>query len=266
MNPPNAQHRRSAPLLSTRGLGVTIGDKQVCDDLNLDIQAGDRWALLGINGIGKTTLLHTLAGLREPAAGEVLLDGRPIKTQPRRQVARQLGLLLQDEGDAFPGTVLETALSGRHPHLGRWQWESAADIRRAEQALAQMGLAELAPRQINTLSGGERRRLSLATLLCQDPRLFLLDEPTNHLDPHQQIMLLQRLVAQVQADTKGLLMILHDVNLASRFCDHGLLLFGHGESLHGPLKHVLTVDNLSRLYGHPVSELAGPHGSIFLPR
>ena len=256
----------STPLLSTRGLSVEIANKQVCNHLDLDVMPGQGWALLGINGVGKTTLLHTLAGLREPAAGEVLLDGQPIKTQPRRQVAQQLGLLLQDEGDAFPGTVLETALSGRHPHLGRWQWESAADIALAEQALKQVGLARLEKRQIGTLSGGERRRLSLATLLCQEPRLFLLDEPINHLDPHQQIALLELLAAQTQDDTRGLLMILHDVNLASRFCDQALLLFGNGETLHGSTESVLTTENLERLYGHPVITLAGPNGPVYLPR
>ena len=256
----------SAPLLTGRGLTVAIGGKQVCADLDLDILAGERWALLGINGVGKTTLLHTLAGLREPAAGDVRLNGQPISAMPRRQVAQRLGLLLQEEGDAFPGTVLETALSGRHPHLGRWQWESAADIALAERALAQVGLQGLETRQTQTLSGGERRRLSLATLLTQDPQLFLLDEPTNHLDPHQQITLLKRLVAQTRDETRGLLMILHDVNLASRFCDHVLLLFGNGESLHGATAAVLTAENLQRLYGHPVVTLAGPHGPVFLPR
>ncbi|MCF6210527.1 MAG: ABC transporter ATP-binding protein [Gammaproteobacteria bacterium] len=256
----------STPLLTACGLTVEIGGKQVCSDLNLDIHAGQCWALLGTNGIGKTTLLHTLAGLRTPTAGQILLNGLAIDTLPRRQVARQMGLLLQEEGDAFPGTVLETALSGRHPHLGRWQWESAADIALAEQALAQVGLAGLETRQINTLSGGERRRLSVATLLTQDPRLFLLDEPTNHLDPHQQITLLEQLTSQVQEETRGLLMILHDVNLASRFCDHALLLFGEGESLYGPLSRVLRAKNIERLYSHPVIELDGPRGPIYLPQ
>ncbi len=255
----------STPLLEARGLTVEIGGKQVCANLHLEIHAGQRWALLGINGVGKTTLLHTLAGLRAPAAGQVLLNGLAIDKLPRRQVARQLGLLLQEEGDAFPGTVLETALSGRHPHLGRWQWESAEDIALAERALAQVGLAGLASRQLGTLSGGERRRLSLATLLCQQPQLFLLDEPTNHLDPHQQITLLELLAAQTREETRGLLMILHDINLASRFCDRALLLFGDGETLHGPGEQVLTAEHIARLYGHPVVTLDGPHGPVYLP-
>ncbi len=257
------------PRLSAHALGVKIADKNVCNGLNLDIRPGQRWAMLGINGVGKTTLLHTLAGLREPTSGEVQLNGQPIQPLPRRQVAQHLGLLLQEEGDAFPGTVLETALSGRHPHLGRWQWESASDIARAEQALAQVGLRGLEDRQTQTLSGGERRRLSLATLLTQNPQLFLLDEPTNHLDPHQQITLLKLLTAEMRNGenvAKGLLMILHDVNLASRFCDHALLLFGDGEILHGETKAVLTAENLERLYGHSVITLSGPDGPVFLPR
>ncbi len=256
----------STPLLVTRSLRVEIGGKLVCNDLNLDIHAGQRWALFGINGVGKTTLLHTLAGLRAPLTGRVLLNSQAIDNLPRRQVAQQLGLLLQEEGDAFPGTVLETALSGRHPHLGRWQWESAADIALARQALTQTGLAGLETRQINTLSGGERRRLSLATLLIQAPHLFLLDEPTNHLDPHQQIILLELLTTQTQNKTCGLLMILHDINLASRFCDHALLLFGDGKTLHGPLAEVLTAKNIECLYSHPVIELDGPYGPVYLPQ
>ena len=255
----------SAPLLKAQGLTVEIGGKRVCAGLDHDIHAGQRWAMLGINGVGKTTLLHTLAGLRKPAAGEARLDGEDIHELPRRTVARKLGLLLQEEGDAFPGTVLETALSGRHPHLGRWQWESAADRELAQQALAQVGLEGFEDRLLDTLSGGERRRLSLATLLCQQPRLFLLDEPTNHLDPHQQIRLLDLLAAQTRDGDRALLMILHDVNLATRFCDHALLLFGDGESLCGPAGEVLTAHNIERLYGHPVLELDGPMGPVYLP-
>lgn len=135
----------SATLLTARGLTVEIGGKQVCEGLDLDLRPGQRWALLGINGVGKTTLLHILAGLRPPRTGEVRLDGQPIQALPRRQVARSLGLLLQEEGDAFPATVLETALLGRQPHLGRWQWEGIEDHRRARDALARVGLCTVRP-------------------------------------------------------------------------------------------------------------------------
>jgi iron complex transport system ATP-binding protein len=123
----------------------------------------------------------------------------------------------------------------------------------------------LEQRQVSTLSGGERRRLALATLFTQNPQLFLLDEPTNHLDPHHQIELLSLLGQQVTNNDRASLMILHDINLATRFCDHLLLLFGEGETLYGPSNEVLNTDTLSRLYGHPVISVEGPNGPAFLP-
>ncbi len=257
----------SAPLLQTTGLTVTIGGKTVCRGLDLAISAGQRWGLLGINGVGKTTLLHTLAGLRPPAAGQVLLDGTPLDGLSRRAIARQTGVLLQDDEEVFPGTVLETVLTGRHPWLGQWQWEGEKDRRLARAALQDVGLDGLEQRQVDTLSGGERRRLALATLFTQDPKLFLLDEPTNHLDPHYQIGLLNLLDQRVAdaAQRRASLMILHEINLATRFCDHLMLLFGDGKVLCGSTDEILTTDTLSRLYGHPVIALEGPHGAVFLP-
>jgi iron complex transport system ATP-binding protein len=255
----------SQTLLSTRELTVHIAGKTVCRELSLALKAGQVWGLLGVNGVGKTTLLHTLAGLRPPETGEVLLDGVSIHGLPRRQVARRLGLLLQDEADTFPGTVLETALMGRHPWLGRWQWEGETELTQAHAALADVGLEGLANRQINTLSGGERRRLALATLLTQDPQLLLLDEPTNHLDPRHQIELLDLLGQRVRHEDKALLMIVHDINLATRFCDHVILLFGDGEARCGPLVEVVDAQSLSRLYGQPMISVDGPKGPVYLP-
>ncbi len=252
-------------LLSAHQLHVEIGNIRVCDNLNLELRAGQRWGLLGVNGVGKTTLLHTLAGLRPPINGQVTLAGRPIADLPRREVARQLGVLFQSEGDDFPGTVLETALMGRHPFLGRWQWEDEKDQALARAALHDVGLDGLEQRQVNTLSGGEARRLALATLLTQAPRLLLLDEPTNHLDPHHQIHLLGLLSQRIAHADKGLLMILHDINLANRFCDHLILLFGNGENLCGPVSEVLNTENLTRLYGHPVIAVEGAGRVVYLP-
>ena len=259
----------STSLLTTHGLSVSIGGKQVCANLDFTLEAGQCWGLLGINGVGKTTLLHTLAGLRPADRGSVMLEQQNITELPRRSVAQQLGVLLQDDTDPFPGTVLETVLMGRHPHLGRWQWESEQDLALARQALTEFELEALCERQINTLSGGERRRLALATLFTQDPQIFLLDEPTNHLDPHHQIQLLTQLRARIRSNKtespRGLLMILHDINLTTRFCDHVLLLYGEGDVCCGPIEDVLSPENLSRLYGHTMTAVAGPNGPIYIP-
>jgi len=254
-------------LLRAVSLDVAVAGRSLLRGLNLSVSAGQCWALLGANGAGKTTLLHTLAGLRPPQGGSLWLQGAPLARLPRRQVAQRLGLLAQDSSDSFPATVLETALIGRHPHLGRWDSESEEDVERARQALAQVELTGLESRPCHTLSGGERRRLALATLLTQAPRLMLLDEPTNHLDLSHQIGALQHLRRLADGGEHAVLMALHDVNLAARYCDHVLLLFGDGTWQAGTAKELLNAEQLSRLYGYPVAQIAGPGGErVFLPR
>lgn len=251
--------------LELRKLQVTIGGKRVCNQLDLSVEPGQCWAVLGANGVGKTTLLHTLAGLRAPASGTILLDSRDMTGLARKSVARRLGVLFQERSAPFPTTVLETALIGRHPYLSRWDWEGAEDIERARAALAATDLAGLEARQIDTLSGGEQQRLALATVLTQDPDVLLLDEPTNHLDLHHKFTILGLLQGLAGAQAKSVLLTLHDVNLAARFCDHLLLLFGDGESLGGPTSEVLTLDNLERLYHHPMRQVADDGRVAFLP-
>ena len=242
------------PLLESHNLGVRIGGLQICRDANFEFRAGECWGILGINGAGKTTLLHTLAGLRPPESGQIYLNGNPLQHMSRRSIARQLGLMLQDTPDPFPATVLDTALIGRHPHLSRWQWESALDIERARAALGQVHLQGFEQRQVNTLSGGERRRLALATLLVQSPPMLLLDEPTNHLDLHHQHQLLTLLRDRVH-NGASIVMVLHDINHVVRYCDHVILLCGDGEIIQGLQSEILNVEVLSRLYRHPVIEV-----------
>ena len=207
----------------------------------------------------------SISGLRPVQGGEILLKGRPLSAWPPRERARSLGILLQDYDDPFPSTVLETALIGRHPHLERWQLESDDDQRQAREALQHMDLAGFEARAVATLSGGERRRLAIASLLTQDPQLLLLDEPTNHLDLYHQVHALQ-LFAHLTTDRKrALIMVLHDVTSAVRYCDHALLLFGSGESLSGRITEVITEENLARLYGHPIRRLVGPDGAVWSP-
>ena len=138
------------------------------------------------------------------------------------------GCLLQTHDDAFPMTVLEAAMMGRHPHLDFWQWESTADLEIAMNALSTMDLGDLTERLTSTLSGGERRRLAIATLLVQEPDILLLDEPMNHLDPLHKLQVLGKLSALAEAG-KTVIASLHDPAMAARFARQILLLFGDGE-------------------------------------
>lgn len=253
-------------LLTTTALHVTIGSTIVCRDLELTIDSGERWCVLGRNGTGKTTLLHTLAGLRSPASGDISLNNRPLTEIPRRSVAQHIGLLFQDNTDTFPATVLETVLTGRHPWLGPLQWESDRDLAIARRALQAVGLHDMEPRLVNTLSGGERRRTAIACLLTQEPQLLLLDEPTNHLDIHHQIRMLDLLQQHVAQAARAQLLVMHDLNLAVRYCNRFLLLFGNGETVQGKAAAALTQENLERLYQHPLHAIAGPQGTVWLPQ
>ena len=238
-----------SPLLEACGLSVRIGEVEVVRGLDMQIGAGEFWGLLGPNGVGKTTLLKTLAGVFGQAAGSVQLKGRSLAELSRRRVARQLGMLTQHTSYAFEASCEETALVGRHPHLQAWNRETAADRALARSALRELGLLELAERSCMDLSGGESRRLALAALLVQDPEVLLLDEPTNHLDPANQVTILDVLGRRIRDQRKAAIMALHEVNLATCYCSNILMLHGDGEWAAGPTEQLLTAENLSRLYG-----------------
>ncbi|MCW8900223.1 MAG: ABC transporter ATP-binding protein [Gammaproteobacteria bacterium] len=240
--------------MSSKYLTVKIADTHVCEKLTLSFDADQSWAILGMNGCGKTTLLHTMAGLLPAHAGDIKLNNTNLNDLSRREIAQQVGLLLQHQEDHFPGTVLEAVLIGRHPHLKSWQWESENDKQLVFDALEQVGLNNFAQRPILTLSGGERQRVALATLLVQQTKVRLLDEPVNHLDIHHQHEVMKILTSNNDNITN--VFVLHDVNLAAQYCNHALLIFGKGETVQGNSKDVLTEENLTKLYQHPIKEIS----------
>ena len=251
------------PLLSARALRVAVPGRTLVDGLDLDVNGGELVAVLGCNGAGKTLTLETLAGLRAPANGNVQLDGAGIASLRRRDIARRLALLPQLVEDIFPATVLETVMIGRHPHVGRLRWESADDVDIARRALATVSLDATANRDVLTLSGGERRRVAIAQVLAQTPGIYLLDEPTNHLDPQHQLDTLQ--VFREAADRGAAVVAsLHDVNLAVRFADRCLLLFGDGRWRMGATAEVLDEAGLSELFGTPIEAVSWRSRRLFV--
>jgi iron complex transport system ATP-binding protein len=249
-------------LLECRGVDIGIESRTLVRGLNLKVESGSVLVVLGPNGCGKSLSLHTFAGLRVPEAGEVLVAGRPLPRWTRRALALELALLPQNVEDPFPATVLETVLLGRHPHIGRWQWESTRDHAIAGAALAAVGLSGYEERDVFTLSGGERRRAALAAVLAQEPRLFLLDEPTNQLDPNHQLEALQLLRARADAGA-AVVVTLHDPNLAVRFADHALLISRAGDWQWGSAAEILTADHLSELYQTRFDELNADGRRVF---
>src|SRR5210317_2001040 len=216
---------KDTSLLHVSGLRVRVPGRVLVDALDMTLTGGEFIAVLGRNGSGKTLSLLTLAGLRPPDAGAIRLGGDAMDALPRQQVAKRLALLPQDTDDIFPATVLDTALIGRHPHIGRLHWESPQDYELARVSLAQVGMEELSGRDVLSLSGGERRRLAIAQILTQLPEIYLLDEPTNHLDPQHQLDTL-RVFRQAADEGAGIIASVHDANMAVRFADRCLLLYG----------------------------------------
>jgi iron complex transport system ATP-binding protein len=231
-------------------LTISVAGRRLVDDLELEIDAGNFVCILGTNGVGKTLTLHTLAGLRRAETGSIHLCGDSLEHLGRRDVSRRIGLLLQLQTDAFPLTVMERALMGRYPHLGLWKWADQSDQAKVREALACFDVADLEQRLITTLSGGERERVALATLMVQDPEIWLLDEPMNHLDPHHQLDVLGTLREQ-SAKQRVVITTVHNPAMAMRFADQVLLLYGDGEWEYGAADELLEPQRLERLYQMP---------------
>lgn len=251
--------------LACQSIDVSIAGKSICRNLDLTLEPGQLWGLLGPNGIGKTTLLKCMAGLTAPDRGNVLLENQAIDKLPRRLVARLLGMLQQHTVYIFDATVQETAMTGRHPHLSHWEREGPEDRQKTLDAIRAVDLAGFENRSVTGLSGGEARRLAFASLMVQEPNILLLDEPANHLDLKHQVHVMNLVESLVGEGRRCALVAMHDVNLAARYCGHVLMLFGDGEWLAGPVDQLLNRENLERLYRCPVVTVQSPAGPRFLP-
>lgn len=252
-------------VLATSSLTLELGNKILCSDLNLVIESGQSWGLLGRNGAGKTTLLQSLMGILPLDAGTVTVAGNDITAIARRELATRVGMLFQEGMDTLPASVLETVMLGRHPHNKSLFNDTEQDKQIALQALRSFDLDEYSHRKLDTLSGGEQQRLALAMLYTQRPDLYLLDEPSNHLDVAFQIRLLSRFTELVKQDGASLLMATHDINLAARFCDHIVLLMDKGEHRVGTTEEILSEENLSLAYQCKVRKLKEGQMTLFYP-
>ncbi len=254
----------STPLLEVQDLTLHVGKRALVRGLSFQLNPGEIWCLLGPNGSGKTTFLHSLVDLRKTQAGLVRLAGKALDAWPLTEAARLRGFLPQTLHDAFSASVLDGVMMGRHPHLARWQWEGENDRAIALAALDAVDLAGFEERDVLTLSGGERQRVALAALLAQDPPLLLLDEPTSHLDLHHQVLVLRHLGDLARERGKGILFSIHDLNLAARFASHALMLTPQGTVLQGPISEIMTEPDLWCAFGHRVTRIEAAGRMLFI--
>jgi iron complex transport system ATP-binding protein len=237
-----------ASVLSARDLHVGYTTEPVLRGVSLEVTPGEILAIVGPNGSGKSTLLRVLGGTMRPWQGTVELQGHPLHAIERRELARQVATVAQENTVAFRFTVLEIVLMGRAPHLGAFRFESARDLEIAEAALNRFDLLPLAHRHIEELSGGERKRVFLARALTQEPRVMLLDEPTAFLDLKHVVGIFTRFRELATARGLAVVATLHDLNAAAAYADRVMLL-KEGQAVgYGTPAEVLTAENLRRVY------------------
>ncbi|WP_017589666.1 ABC transporter ATP-binding protein [Nocardiopsis ganjiahuensis] len=230
------------------------GGRTVLTDVNVRVPSGTVLGLLGPNGSGKSTLLRVASGLSAPSAGRVDLDGTDLRTLKRGELARRVAVMAQEHSEEFEISVLDMVLLGRIPHGRGYGRDSDRDIAVAQHALRRAGAASLAERSFSALSGGERQRVLFARALAQDTPVLILDEPTNHLDIAHQIELLDL----IRSTDRTVLIALHDLNLAARFCDAvGVLADGRLLSLGAP-QEVLHTGLIRSVFGVESTAVAHP--------
>jgi iron complex transport system ATP-binding protein len=255
-------------MLQTMNLSISVGPRQLITNLNWQVNAGEFWCIIGRNGVGKSTLLRSLAGLINLNIGaeEVLINAKPLNTWSLSDLAKIRSYLPQEHHDAFAYRVIETVLGARHPYSDGHYWESADDLAVAYAALSELDVVDLAQRDVRSLSGGERQRVAIAALLAQDTQLMLLDEPTKSLDLAHQISSMQLFSNRCKTENKAILMVSHDLNLVHHIATHALLLMGDGTWHAGSASEILTESALiSHCLGYPIELIWHGDQCIFLP-
>jgi len=251
--------------LVVRGIRCKYDSAEVLRDVDFAIERGELLGILGPNGSGKTTLLRCLARTLKPHAGAILIDGKDIYELPPRRVARDVALVPQETGISLDFTAAEIVLMGRNPHLGRFQFGDSHDFEVVRGAMETADVLRFADRPVTQLSSGERQRVIIARALAQEPSLLLLDEPTAHLDPNNQLEIMDLLAGLNEERGLTIIAVLHDLNLAARYCDSAILLKEGRIADVGPIARVLTPKKIEHIFRVKVSRIRVDGITQFVP-
>jgi iron complex transport system ATP-binding protein len=254
MTPPShAPSQASPPPLAASDVVFAYGRAEpVLRGVSVDVNAGELLAILGPNGSGKSTLVKLLDGLIAPRSGSVLLDGRPVTSYARRDVARRIGYVSQTSDVHFPLTATEYVLQGRFAYGHVLGFESEHDLEATRWAMEVTETDVFAERHLDELSGGERQRCMVARALAQEPGVLLLDEPTANLDISHQVRTLALVSRLAHGCGLAAVVVTHEINLASEFADRVLLLRrGEVKGLGAP-RDVLTREMVEDVFRTPV--------------
>ncbi|GAA5152528.1 ABC transporter ATP-binding protein [Pseudonocardia eucalypti] len=234
--------------LQARGVRLGYGETVVIDGLDLDVLDGTVTAVIGPNGCGKSTLLRALGRLLPLRGGQVLLNDKPLRQYPTREVAKIIGVLPQSPVAPEGLTVADLVARGRHPHQTWYRQWSSDDEQAVAEALSWTGMTEFAERTVDSLSGGQRQRVWISMALAQGTDVLLLDEPTTFLDLAHQVDVLDLVERLHQEKRRTVVMVLHDLNLAARYAQRLVAMKAGRIEAQGPPAEVLTPDLLRQVF------------------
>ena len=233
--------------ISAEHIVQSYGALEILHDISFETKSGEVLALLGPNGSGKSTLIKTLAGILDSFKGEIKIDGVSYTEMDKTERAKMIGYVPQYFHYTPFTSVMDTVLIGRRPYMS---WSvSDTDLAIVDRSLEAMNISDLAERFVNELSGGQRQRVFIARALAQEPSFFLFDEPTSSLDLRHQLMTLSKMRDIVHRDNSGMIIALHDLNLAMRYCDKALMLKSGRTYAFGTPEEVLTPKAVRDVYG-----------------
>jgi iron complex transport system ATP-binding protein len=235
-------------VLSVNGVECRYGSVKILENVNFTVNEGDFVGIVGPNGSGKTTLLKSISRTLKPYKGTIMLDKTEVYSIKSVDLAKQMAIVPQESNIGFSFTALDIVLMGRNPHMKRFQMESETDLAIVRKAMDRTNTWHLADRPINELSGGEKQRVVIARALAQEPKVLLLDEPLTHLDMINQLEIMDLVKELCVKEHLIVLEVIHDLNLAARYCSSILLLKGSRIFAVGPVEHVLTSGNIKEVF------------------
>lgn len=245
-----------------RSINFSYSGNPILNDFSFAVEEGEMTAIIGPNGSGKTTLLKIISGILVPAAGTLEIDGRDTRSWSRRELARTVAVVPQENISIFPFYTEEIVLMGRFPHLRNFSFENRSDYQIARLAMEKTDILTLAARRYDELSAGERQRVLIARALAQEPKILLLDESTAFLDLKHQAQFLN-LLRQLNKEQKlSVIFVTHDINLAAQNADRIILLYSGKNYAIGSPAEVITAANIKEVYDVDVLVDQNPHSGL----
>ena len=252
------------PIIQIRDTTFSYDQKPVLHSISMDVQPGEFVGVIGPNGSGKSTILKLLGGVLSAGPGNLLFKGVDYLNQNRKHLARSITWVPQEHSMAFPFKVSEIVLMGRHPYLSAFTFEGEEDIEIAHSAMERTQTLQFAQRGFNEISGGEKQRVVIAGAIAQEPEVMILDEPTSALDIKYQIQILSILKRLNESKKTTVILAMHDLHLASKFCTRLILLEEGKIFKDGKTEEVLQKEHIEKVYGVKVHLIHDQDGNIMI--